>query len=122
MNTPEKTDTTLFQTLKENSTNLLTTANTFLANAVTIFKKDESTMTVEEKIEKQHMLNFIYGAGAGIVLYHFFIGAILLLVIIWLYGLSLKKTQGLVEEVKPKKRTYKRRKRTAADKTTVTSK
>ncbi len=122
MNTPEKTDTTLFQTLKENSANLLTTANTFLANAVTIFKKDESTMTVEEKIEKQHMLNFIYGAGAGIVLYHFFIGAILLLVIIWLYGLSLKKTQGLVEEVKPKKRTYKRRKRTAADKTTVTSK
>jgi len=71
-------------------------------------------MSTEEKIEKQHMLNFIYGMGAGIVIYHFLIGAVLLLGIIWFYNLSLKKTKVLMEEQKPKKRTYKKRKTTKA--------
>ena len=45
---------------------------------------------LEEKIEKQHLLNFIYGMGAGIVIYHFMIGALLILGIIWFYNFSLK--------------------------------
>ena len=89
------------QTIKEKGTKLLTGASDFLDNAIAIFKKDEATMTTEEKIEKQHLLNFIYGMGAGIVIYHFLIGAILLLAIIWFYNLSLKKTKSIVEEKSP---------------------
>ena len=95
--------------IKEKATGLLVGAGKFLDNTLGIFKKDESTMTTEEKIEKQHTLNFIYGMGAGIVIYHFLIGAMLLLGIIWFYNVSLKKTKVLVEESKPKKRTYKKR-------------
>ena len=102
------------QNIKEKGTGLLVSAGNFLDNAIGIFKKDESTMTTEEKIEKQHMLNFIYGMGAGIVIYHFLIGAVLLLGIIWFYNLSLKKTKTIMEESKPKKRTYKKRKPTKA--------
>jgi len=102
------------QNIKEKSTGLLVSASGFLDNAISVFKKDESAMTTEEKIEKQHMLNFIYGMGAGIVIYHFLIGAVLLLGIIWFYNLSLKKTKVLMEEQKPKKRTYKKRKTTKA--------
>jgi hypothetical protein len=109
MNEIEKNNFTL-QNIKEKSSNLLQSAGSFLDNAISVFKKDESTMTTEEKIEKQHMLNFIYGMGAGIVIYHFLIGAVLLLGIIWFYNLSLKKTKVLMEENKPKKRTYKKRK------------
>ena len=113
MNETEKNSFTL-QNIKEKGTGLLVSAGSFLDNAIGIFKKDESTMTTEEKVEKQHMLNFIYGMGAGIVIYHFLIGAVLLLGIIWFYNLSLKKTKVLMEESKPKKRTYKKRKSTKA--------
>jgi len=89
------------QTIKEKGTKLLAGASDFLDNAIHIFKKDEAQMTTEEKIEKQHLLNFVYGMGAGIVIYHFLIGAILLLAIIWFYNLSLKKTKSIVEETKP---------------------
>ncbi len=111
MNEIEKNNFTL-QNIKEKGSSLLQSAGSFLDNAIGIFKKDESTMTTEEKIEKQHMLNFIYGMGAGIVIYHFLIGAVLLLGIIWFYNLSLKKTKTIMEENKPKKRTYKKRKTT----------
>jgi len=116
MNEIEKNNFTL-QNIKEKGSNILQSAGGFLDNAISVFKKDESTMTTEEKIEKQHMLNFIYGMGAGIVIYHFLIGAVLLLGIIWFYNLSLKKTKVLMEENKPKKRTYKKRK-TTTEKTT----
>ncbi len=108
MNETEQNNFTL-QTIKEKGTSILTGASNFLDNAISIFKKDEATMTTEEKIEKQHLLNFIYGMGAGIVIYHFLIGALLLLGIIWFYNLSLKKTKSLMEEQTPEKKTYKKR-------------
>ena len=106
--TEQKNNFTL-QNIKAKGTGLLASAGSILNNAISVFKKDESTMSTEEKVEKQHMLNFIYGMGAGIVIYHFLIGAVLLLGIIWFYNLSLKKTKTLIEEQKPKKRTYKKR-------------
>lgn len=114
MSTDQKNEFTL-QNIKEKGTSLLESAGQFLSNAIDIFKKDEATMTIEEKIEKQHLLNFLYGMGAGIVIYHFMIGALLILAIIWFYNFSLKKTKTLISEkeieVKPvKKRTYKKRK------------
>jgi len=107
--TEEQKNFTL-QQIKEKGTTLLTQASGFLDNAIHIFKKDESLMSTDEKIEKQHLLNFIYGMGAGIIIYHFLIGAVLLLGIVWFYNLSLKKTKTLIEEQVPKKRTYKKRK------------
>lgn len=103
------------QNIKDKSTNLLGNASKYLTDALDVFKKDESAMTIEEKIEKQHLLNFIYGMGAGIVIYHFMIGALLILGIIWFYNLSLKKTKTLINEQNienktPKKRSYKKRK------------
>jgi len=112
--TEQKNNFTL-QNIKEKGTGVLVSAGSFLDNAIGIFKKDESTMTTEEKVEKQHMLNFIYGMGAGIVIYHFLIGAVLLLGIIWFYNLSLKKTKTLIEEQKPKKRTYKKHQKTKVE-------
>ncbi len=109
MNEIEKNNFTL-QNIKAKGSSILQSAGSFLDNAIAVFKKDESTMTTEEKIEKQHMLNFIYGMGAGILIYHFLIAAVLLLGIIWFYNLSLKKTKVLMEEQKPKKRSYKKRK------------
>ena len=114
MNPTDKNEFTL-QNIKEKGTSLLQGASGFLSNAVDIFKKDESTMTVEEKIEKQHLLNFVYGMGAGIVIYHFMIGALLILGIIWFYNFSLKKTKTLISEQTVesntvKKRTYRKRK------------
>lgn len=103
------------QNMKEKGIGLLVSSGNFLDNAIGIFRKDESTMTTEEKVEKQHMLNFIYGMGAGIVIYHFLIGAVLLLGIIWFYNLSLKKTKTLMEEQKPTKRTYKKRQKIKAE-------
>ncbi len=108
MNQIEKNNFTL-QNIKAKGSSILHGAGSFLDNVISVFKKDESTMTTEEKIEKQHMLNFIYGMGAGILIYHFLIGAVLLLGIIWFYNLSLKKTKVLMEENKPKKRSYKKR-------------
>jgi len=110
MNQIEKNDFSL-QNIKEKSSSLLASAGSFLSNAIMIFKKDESTMTIEEKIEKQHLLTFVYGMGAGIVIYHFMIGALLILGIIWFYNFSLKKTKTLIAEQKPAKRTYRKRKK-----------
>jgi hypothetical protein len=113
-NTTDKNEFSL-QNIKEKGTSLLESAGGFLSNAVDIFKKDESSMTIEEKIEKQHLLNFVYGMGAGIVIYHFMIGALLILGIIWFYNFSLKKTKTLISEqtvetTTVKKRTYRKRK------------
>jgi len=113
MNNTENNNFTV-QNIKTKGSSILQSAGKFLDNALGIFKKDEALMTSEEKIEKQHMLNFIYGMGAGIVIYHFLLGALLLLGIIWFYNLSLKKTKTIIEESKPKKRTYKKRKITKA--------
>lgn len=117
MNTTDKNEFTL-QNIKEKGANLLESAGGFLSNAIEIFKKDESTMTRDEKIEKQHLLNFLYGMAAGIVIYHFMIGALLILGIVWFYNFSLKKTKTLINEneieSKPvKKRTYTKRKASA---------
>lgn len=116
MNQTEKSDFSL-QTIKEKGSSLLEMAGGFLSNAIAIFKKDESTMTIDEKVEKQHLLNFVYGMGAGIVIYHFLIGAVLILGIIWFYNLSLKKTKTIIHEHKPAKRTYKKRKITETSST-----
>jgi hypothetical protein len=113
MNETEKTNFTL-ETLKKKGTGIIDRITGFVDNAVKVFKKDESSMSTDEKIEKQHLLNFGYGIGAGIVIYHFMIGAVLILVIIWFYNLSLKKTKMLIDEKKPPKRTYKKRKTTEA--------
>ncbi len=109
MNQTEKNNFSL-HTIKEKGTGLLEMAGSFLSNAISIFKKDESTMTIDEKVEKQHLLNFVYGMVAGIVIYHFLIGAVLILGIIWFYNASLKKTKTIIHEHKPVKRTYKKRK------------
>ena len=110
MNQTDKNDFSL-QNIKQKSSSILASAGSFLSNAIAIFKKDESTMTIEEKIEKQHLLTFVYGMGAGIVIYHFMIGALLILGIIWFYNFSLKKTKTLISEQKPAKRTYRKRKK-----------
>lgn len=111
MNETEKNNFSLDK-IKQTGTGFIAKIGGFLDNAVKIFKKDEASMSTEEKIEKQHLLNFTYGIGAGIVIYHFMIGAVLILAIIWFYNLSLKKTKILIEEQKPTKRTYKKRKTT----------
>lgn len=108
MNSTQDNYSTL-ERIKNKSSGLLASASKLLENAITVFKKDEVNMSTEEKIEKQHMLIFIYGMGAGIVIYHFLVGAVLLLGILWFYSMSLKKTKILIEEQKPKKRTYKKR-------------
>lgn len=110
MNQIDKNNFSL-QNIKQKSSSLFASAGNFLSNAVAIFKKDESSMTIEEKIEKQHLLTFVYGMGAGIVIYHFMIGALLILGIIWFYNFSLKKTKTLISEQKPAKRTYRKRKK-----------
>ncbi len=120
MNQTEKNDFSL-QTIKQKGSSFLGTAGNFLSNAVAIFKKDESTMTIDEKVEKQHLLNFVYGMGAGIVIYHFLIGAVLILGIIWFYNLSLKKTKTIIHEHKPVKRTYKKRKTAETSSTKLAS-
>jgi hypothetical protein len=106
MNQIEKNNFTL-QGIKDKGVGLIGIASGFLNNAVKIFKKDESKMNLEEKIEKQHLLNFGYGIGAGIVIYHFLIGAVLVLAIVWFYNLSLKKTKTLIAEQLPKEKSSK---------------
>jgi len=109
MNETEKKNFSL-EKIKNKGSGFVERVSGFFDNAVKIFKKDESSMTTDEKIEKQHLLNFTYGIGAGIVIYHFMIGAVLILAIIWFYNLSLKKTKILIEEQKPQKRSYRKRK------------
>jgi len=99
MNETEKNNFSL-ENMKKKSSGFVQKVSGFIDNAVKIFKKDESSMNTEEKIEKQHLLNFTYGIAAGIVIYHFLIGAVLILGIIWFYNLSLKKTKTLMHEQK----------------------
>jgi hypothetical protein len=102
MNETEKKTITL-EKIKDKGNGFVQKVGGFIDNAVKIFKKDESSMSTDEKIEKQHLLNFTYGIGAGIVIYHFLIGAILILGIMWFYNISLKKTKRLIEEKKGEK-------------------
>ena len=112
----------ILQTVKQKSSGIVSTITNMIHNAIGIFKKDEAVMSSEEKIEKQHTLTFIYGMGAGVVIYHFLIGAMLLLGILWFYSLSLKKTKVVVEEQKPKKRTYRKRTKKTETKTKIEQK
>lgn len=63
-----------------------------------LFKKDESKMTKEEKVEKQHVMTFFYGMVAGVIVYHFLIGVLLITVVLALYFYSVKKTKSLMSE------------------------
>ena len=108
MSTIDENDIAL-KNFKKKGTNILGNINESISNALDIFKKDESSMTIEEKIEKQHLFSFIYGMGAGIVVYHYMIGALLILVIIWFYNLSLKRTKILIDEQRIESKATKRR-------------
>jgi len=109
MNEIEKSEFSLTQ-IKKKSSGVVDSISNFVSNAVGIFKKDESAMSFEEKIEKQNLLTFVYGMGAGIVIYHFMVGALLILGIVWFYTISSKKTKNLIKEQAPKKRVYRKRK------------
>jgi len=84
--------------VKETSGSILQTINEFVFNTFNLFKKDESKMTKEEKVEKQHIMTFIYGMVAGIIVYHFLIGVVLIAVVIGLYFYSVGKTKDLMNE------------------------
>ena len=87
-----------FSRIKEESNSMLQTFSNFINNGISLFKKDESAMTKEEKIEKQHVMTFIYGMVAGVIVYHFLIGVVLIAVVIGLYGYSVQKTKTLMSE------------------------
>lgn len=90
--------------VKETSGSILQTINEFIFNTVNLFKKDESKMSKEEKVEKQHVMTFLYGMVAGVIVYHFLIGVLLIAVVIGLYFYSVSKTKALmIEEDKTKK-------------------
>jgi len=108
----EKNHIELLPIEEEKKEGFLANIGSTFSNAISSFTKDEKEMNLEEQIEKQNLLTFIYGMGAGIVIYHFMIGAVLILGIVGFYSLSLKKTKKLVQaQQKPVKRTYKRRKK-----------
>jgi len=89
--------------LKKESSSVLQTLNEFIQNTIALFKKDESNMSKEERVEKQHVMTFLYGMVAGIIVYHFLIGVVLIAVVIGLYGYSVKKTKKLMNEASDKK-------------------
>ena len=108
----EKRKIELLPIEEEKPTGFISNITNVFSNAIKSFTKDEKDMSLEEQIEKQNLLTFIYGMGAGVVVYHFMIGAVLILGIVGFYSLSLKKTKKLVnQQQKPVKRTYKRRKK-----------
>jgi len=72
--------------------------SSFINNGISLFKKDESAMSKEEKIEKQHVMTFIYGMVAGVIVYHFLIGVVLIAVVIGLYSYSVQKTKSIMSE------------------------
>ncbi|CAA6822160.1 MAG: Unknown protein [uncultured Sulfurovum sp.] len=90
--------------LKKESGSIIQTFNEFIQNTIALFKKDESTMNKEEKVEKQHIMTFIYGMIAGVIVYHFLIGVVLIAVVIGLYMYSVQKTKSLMgdEEITKK--------------------
>ena len=108
----EKRKIELLPLEEEKPSGVLGTISNVFSSTISVFTKDEHLMTTEEKIEKQHTLTFIYGMGAGVVVYHFMVGAVLILGIVGFYSFSLKKTKRLVkEQEKPVKRSYKRKKK-----------
>ena len=84
--------------IRKESTSMLHTFSNFINNGITLFKKNESIMTKEEKIEKQHVMTFIYGMVAGVIVYHFLIGVVLIAVLIGLYSYSVQKTKSLMND------------------------
>lgn len=84
--------------VKAKSGSILHTINEFFFNTMNLFKKDESKMSKEEKVEKQHVMTFLYGMVAGVIVYHFLIGVLLISVVIGLYFYSVKKTKSLMSE------------------------
>ena len=86
--------------IKEGSSSMLQTVSNFINNGISLFKKSEATMTKEEKIEKQHIMTFVYGMVAGVIVYHFLIGVVLIAVVIGLYGYSVQKTKTLMNDEK----------------------
>ncbi|CAA6799021.1 MAG: Unknown protein [uncultured Sulfurovum sp.] len=84
--------------IKEGSNSIVQTLSDFISDGVALFKKDESSMTKEEKVEKQHVMTFLYGMVAGVIVYHFLIGVVLIAVVIGLYGYSVQKTKTLMNE------------------------
>lgn len=84
--------------IKEESGSVLQTLNGFIQNTIALFKKDESNMTKEDKVEKQHVMTFIYGMVAGVIVYHFLIGVLLIAVVIGLYYYSVQKTKALMDD------------------------
>ena len=87
-----------FSKIKEESSSMLQTFSSFINNGISLFKKDEAVMSKEEKIEKQHVMTFIYGMVAGVIVYHFLIGVVLIAVVIGLYGYSVQKTKSIMSE------------------------
>jgi succinate dehydrogenase/fumarate reductase cytochrome b subunit len=84
--------------IKEESSSILRNFNNFIQNTIALFKKDESSMNKEEKVEKQHIMTFIYGMIAGVIVYHFLIGVVLIAVVMALYLYSVQKTKALMNE------------------------
>ena len=87
-----------FSKIKEESSSMLQRFSSFINNGISLFKKDESAMSKEEKIEKQHVMTFIYGMVAGVIVYHFLIGVVLIAVVIGLYSYSVQKTKSIMNE------------------------
>ncbi len=90
--------------IKQESSAILSNLTTFVQSSVELFRKDESKMTIDEKVEKQHILTFVYGMATGLILYHFLIGAVLIAGVIALYIYSVKKTKTIMKnEIEVKK-------------------
>ena len=87
-----------FSKIKEESNSILQTVSDFINNGMALFKKDESKMTKEEKVEKQHVMTFVYGMVAGVIVYHFLIGVVLIAVVIGLYAYSVQKTKKIMND------------------------
>jgi len=102
MSTPTEKSINL-STIKNHVGDFFLNVRSFVQNSIVIFKKNEAEMTIDEKVEKQHILTFVYGMATGIILYHFLIGAILIVAVIGLYGYSVNKTKKLLTEKDVKK-------------------
>ncbi len=95
---------TTFSKIKEESSALFSNVTTFVQSSIELFRKDEAKMTLDEKVEKQHVLTFIYGMATGLILYHFLIGALLIMGVVALYSYSVKKTKKIMKnEIEEKK-------------------
>ena len=100
----EVKQSTTFSKIKEESSALFSTVTTFIQSSIELFRKDEAKMTLDEKVEKQHVLTFIYGMVTGLIIYHFLIGALLIMGVVALYSYSVKKTKKIMKnEIEEKK-------------------